>query len=1149
MLSALQHPSISNAASDNSSRVESCFQKKAKFNPNRSHGYQDEDNARNGMGPMSSYEAHDIEYNIDDTPIHPLASHPSSKFQLQGSPTSSSITSFQPQQPQQFMEQKSEHVYHAASQQPSTPDIIMTREDTERAHLDQDQFSSSPVISQGEQAEEESQKGLIHRSPHHEKGQLVVDTSSSAVPPRPIASPMSSSTPTTGYLTQDSGATAPPSRRPSLRTMTATLPRSPLQVETIALFKQYKNLIQCAKCSSRNTIQRDGMSDGNLRFKCRPPVSMSITCGKSYSESKIRNMIAGVVYGYVPDSGTSPSANGSSENVLAMAPPPSAKSARRQSRKNEDPTISTERIQQLREGQEREQLHGEFGHESPMNLELQKSYEEMSINGDHPYPVDDRRSPHDRTQGYTNRRSSEQPQYRRASIVGGESMTIDYDDSSMLPPSNHLQLPGTPPLENDDLRSYPPHATYGGRPIAPSRSFNSLNSATRKGDKKLQHSHSHPNIGQQFLDQQDMQQREHRGSIGAQGYPLYQQPHLQRQVLRRESAQYHGSIQVRSENLERRFSHPAALQSSGHEFEHQATGKPNTPQLGSLQGSGGQYYETVSSAPQYQRRMSQPYANDQRTYNKLPPPPPGSHHYERRVSETEVFNYQHREKHEKFNGSAMRKSDNKMPVSPFSLTSHNDGSMPNALHTIRDSQQENNEGHRHAYPRHYEPSNYYQQPRRDDMDPLDPHQHEALSSEETEYHSYSRIRDEYKRGNPGHSLTRANSHPDLYGASLSNSKDLMPRNSIKLTCFPNVTSPTNLTGKPPMSTDLDSSDAVAVKLSQSSKVIIEITQPHNLQAFKPSRSSSFSAFEDVPDPLNHQTQRTLRHTVSQPNLLSRSSNSVLGRRRSVSPDGHDFGSSKKRRADSVISSPHGDEDSMSGMNSSTAAAEAAAAAVVAAAASAARQQSSTPRLNNAVSPSEGPQILGMDCTEDERYETSKEIGLGVQVPSTHGERKGHEHALEPANIEALGVARASSFVPLDEQKELGIDYSLFTRVETAAWRILIPPNVVASFRSEDFGLTLKPKLDSLAIEADVANLSLGRDDNDDKIESVTGVELSEMKNTEAMSYDEEMTADDGAMPDVNDHQSEAVNNSREAVNEIPSSKGAIETEKDELASE
>ncbi|KAF9360644.1 hypothetical protein BGX26_008321 [Mortierella sp. AD094] len=1167
MLSALQHPSISNSASDNSPRVEPSSQKKTKIN---SQGPHREDSEANEMAPVRSYGTHEMDYAIDDAPIHPLASHPSSSSKSQhsqGSPTLSSITSLQPQQRQQLVKLKSEHGYLPAPQQTGTPDIIMTREDTDNVHSDQDRPSSSPVISQGEPSEEEPQQ--ISPS-HQEKSRLVVDTSRAISPlsSRPIASPMTSSTPTTAYLTPDSGTTAPSSRRSSLRTMTATLPRSPLQVETIALFKQYKNLIPCAKCSSRNTIQRDGMSDGNLRFKCRPPVSMNITCGKSYSESKIRNMIANVVYGYnLPDSGTPTSANGSSENVLAMAPPPSAKPSRRQSRKNEDSDISAERLLQL------QQQRREFGRENSISSELQQSYEEMNINGGHPHPVDDRHSQHERMQGFTSRRSSEQIQYRRASAVGDESMMMDYDESSM-PPSNHLRVPGAPSLESGDPRPYRPQPAFGNRPIAPSTSSTSLNSAIREGGQKLHHSHSHPNIGQhrhqQFSEQQEIQHREHRGSIGSHGYPPQQQRHLQRQVLRRESAQCHGNVQVRAETSERRFSHPAALQSSGlskflpalndthsssrrsspgDESQIQIVGKVNTPQIGSLPGPTGQYDDANSPASQYERRMSQPYTNDQRSYNRLPPPHLGSHYYDRRASEAETFSYQHREKHEKLNSSVMRYSANKMPSSPYSpIISHSDGATPthqNASPLFRAPQPESNGGQRHAYLRHQEPSNsvYYQQPRRDDLDPSDSYAPESLSAEEADDRSFARMRHDYKRVNTGRSLTRTSSHPNLYGASMSSSKDInsvMPRNAIKLTCFPNATAPANLTGKVPSSTDLDTSDAVAVKLAQSSKIIIEITQPRDLQAFKPSRSSSFSAFENVPSPLNQQTQRSLRHTASQPNLLARSSTSVLGRRRSVSPDGLDFGSSKKRRADSISRSARDDDEA--GMSSSAAAAEAAAAAVVAAAASAARQQGSAndavARLADSASPSGRLQIVGLDYSGDRRSETSKEIGLGVQVPSTLGDRGEQERAVDSPVIDALGVAGASSYVPLEEQKELGIDYSLFTRVETAAWRILIPPNVVASFRSEDFGLTLKPKLSCSNLDAEVAKLSLNReedeDDSEDNAESAADVKSNEGEGGPIVtkSRDEDMAAEDEAI-----------------MGYAPASKDAMETEEDELVDE
>ncbi|KAF9168650.1 hypothetical protein BGX21_011352 [Mortierella sp. AD011] len=1054
MLSALQHPSISNSVSDSSPRVEPSSQ-----------GPHHQDSEANETGPAQSYGAHEMDYAIDDAPIHPLAPHPSSS----------------PQQHQQLVKSKSEHVYLNTPQQTGTPDIIMTREDTDDIHSGQDRPSPNPAISQGEPSGEGSHQ--IHRL-SQEKSHLVMDTdkANTQLSPRPTASPMTSSTPTTAYLAPDSGATAPSSRRSSLRTATATLPRSPLQVETIELFKQYKNLIPCAKCSSRNTIQRDGMSDGNLRFKCRPPVSMGITCGKSYSESKIRNMIANVVYGYnLPDSGTP----GSSENVLAMAPPPSPKPPRRPSRKSEDSDISPERLQQL------QQQRQEFGRENSISSELQRSYEEMNINGGHPHPVDDRRS-----QGFTSRRSS---------AIGDDTMMMDYDESSMPSSSNHLQVPGAPSLESSDPRQYQSKPGFGNRAIAPSRSSTSLNSAFREGGQKLHHSHSHPNIGQhhhqQFLEQQEMQHREHRGSIESHGYPR----HLQRQVLRRESTQCHGNIRIRSETSERRFSHPATLQSSGsskyspalndmHPSSRRSSPGVNTPQTGSLPGLGGRYDEASSLASQYERRMSQPYTNDQRPYNHLPSPL-GSHYYDRRASDAEAFNFQHSEKREKLNNGAMRPST-KMPYSP--IISHNEDATPMT------HQSESDKGQRHAYLHHQEPSAsaYYQQPRRDHLDPSDSYAPDSLSAEEADDRSFARMRHDYKRLDTSRSLTRTGSHPNLFGTSMSNSNDInsaMPRNAIKLTCFPNATASTDLTDKTPSSTNIDTSDAVAVKLSQSSKIVIEITRPQDLQAFKPSRSSSLSAFEDVPNPLDQRTQRSLRHAVSQPNLLAHSSASVLGRRRSASPDGLGLGSSKKRRADS-------DEGS-----------SATAAAVVAAAASAARSASSSSSSGNI-------QIVGLDYSGDKRSEASEEIGLGVQVPLILGEK---ERIVGSPDIEALGVARASSYVPLEEQKEFGIDYSLFTRVETASWRILIPPNVVASFRSEDFGLTLKPKRSCSNLDTEVAKLSLNREESDSE------------SNTER-ARDVKSNGGEGESIVVTKPHDEDM---------APASKDVMETEEDELVDE
>ncbi|KAF9349316.1 hypothetical protein BGX34_001858 [Mortierella sp. NVP85] len=282
---------------------------------------------------------------------------------------------------------------------------------------------------------------------------------------------------------------------------------------------------------------------------------------------------------------------------------------------------------------------------------------------------------------------------------------------------------------------------------------------------------------------------------------------------------------------------------------------------------------------------------------------------------------------------------------------------------------------------------------------------------------------------------------------------------------------------------MDTTDARAVQLCQSSKVVIEITQPRPLQAFEPlcSVQKPFSEFEDVLRPLllaqqqqqQQERRRSLRHTVSQPNLMmmmtTRSTSSVLGRRRSASPPGDDmaFGSSKKRRADSFSGSVK--EEGGGGGETTTGAAgitlltpasasasASAAVAEAAAAANVARQQQQQQQQQQQVSCTDngsGLQIVGVGYEDkmDMMTSNSKEIGLGVCVPSETG------GMIESPTIDALRVAKAFSYEPLEEQKGLGIDSSLFTRVETAGWRILIPPNVMASFRSEDFGLTLKPK--------------------------------------------------------------------------------------------
>ncbi|KAF9275052.1 hypothetical protein BGZ68_000162 [Mortierella alpina] len=1007
-----------------------------------------------------------------ETPIHPLASGPRSPPSLSTSYTASP----QPQQHQQLVKLKSEHGLappspHAALHK---PDVVMTGDDTD-----------------GETAPMESDPH--NDSASQERIHLMVDTSPNVAPHGPstfsgsgalqipMSSPKTASTPT-----PDSGVTAPSSsRRGSLRTMPATLPRSALQEETIALFKQYRHLIPCAKCFSRNTIQRDGMSDGNLRFKCRPPVSMSLICNKSYSESKIRNMIAGVVYGHsLPDSGTPTSASSSgpsSDNVLALAPPPSTghRQSRRPSHKNEE----------------------QEEHESAMMAEHQQSFEEMNINGGHHHSLDDRRM----SLAPSRRGSVQQHLIRHPSLTGPDSPMIDGEGSGMLQPSSQLQVPGSPLMEGEDPRRYRP---YGNRPMTPT------GAPSHPMGKKLHHSHSHPNIGQhrhqQYLEQQE-QLREHRGNSGyssqAQQYHTQQQNQLQRQVLRRESTHYQGSQHHSRPDatLDRRFSHPVALQppssssskhlpvgnqtadsalspalssssrsSPGRESQHQSSpGEVGTPQMGPIPGPGGRYEEVSSSASYYQRRMSQPHPNSQmRSVSHLPPPPPGSsvHYYDRRASDVEDLNGHLREKYEKLNASTMRHQDSKSkqqimhsPRMPYSQSNTPQNLRMSGSESMRYSHSQptgNNQGGRNIHQSHQALSGiYYQQPSTDAP-------HRELSPDESEDRSYARVRQSFQRGGIGHSLVRSSSNPNLYSTCISSAasgKDLnsvLPRNTIKLTCFPNATSPTNLADTPPSTVALDTSNALALQLSKSSKVVIEITQPRGVQAFEHSpRSSTFTAFSQTPGPL----VRSIRHSASHPNLLVRSASSILGRRRSASPDGDEYesyGTSKKRRAE-PLSSARGDEDEedspspLTSASASAAAAEAAAAAVVAAAASAARRQNSNKDACLNIPASGGLQIVGVDFIGN-KADGHKEIGLGVQVPNCGS-------ITSPA-LEALDVAKASSYTALEDQKELGIDYSQFTRVETAGWRILIPPNVVASFRSEDFGLVLKPKVEEIEAE-------------------------------------------------------------------------------------
>ncbi|KAF9104085.1 hypothetical protein BGX29_002462 [Mortierella sp. GBA35] len=1089
-------------------------------------------------------------------PVHPLATSSSSSSspslssrplpqQLRPqTPTNGSTPTFQHQQ---LVKIKSEHglitphPQHQQQQQQQlcAPDIVMTDEDgdedEDEAGQDSEQPTPSPLLPNAEAMDEDEEGDArgAYSPGGQEKTPLMVDTSSGALHPHSgssrggtqmsMASPNMIATPSTATLTPDSGATSSSSRRPSLRTMTATLPRSALQEETIALFKQYRNLIPCAKCFSRNTIQRDGMSDGNLRFKCRPPVSMSLICNKSYSESKIRNMIAGVVYGHsLPESNTPTSAT-SSENVLALALPPSltkSGSGRRPSHKYADASLTPD-MQQPHSFQD--------GHH---NHNQDRKAEERGEQHQDRQEMDD-----DRGGRPGSRRPSSavlHPHPRRPSMIGQESPMIDYEESTMMgPPSGHLQVPNTPPLDGEDPRTYRPHSAYGQRPLTPvgvppppSASSNSSNPASRQGSgaPKLHHSHSHPNIGQQ-RHQQYLDQQRH-------GQQQQQQQQPSRQVIRIEPAQPHhgGSEFSRPELAERRFSHPAALQRSPSNkylpvapsntalSSALSSSSQSSPRYESVQqpassaGPGGRYEEIHAQGSYYQRRMSQPHpsSQQQRSYGQLPPPPPpagSNHRYDRRASEVDEYNYQHLRQYERLNASTMRGGQLKAKIAPkqyspprSSSLQHTDSSSmlaqqrdgtgaypgktsyppsssplmnsnvrPSLPETMRLSHSMSStdapgstaapsatsNGGRHAYQTSHQQAQsssiYYHQPSsRDDLELRESYAHDGthgdMSPEDADGRLYARMRQGFRKSAPGQAIRRLGSSPNLYTTSMSSSlssqssaKDLNSapsRNSIKLTCFPSaVTTTTTASAKDSNSATADASDeALDVKMSQSSKVVIEITQPRGLHPFEPSRTSSLSGFDDVPRPLlasGHPSHRTLRHTVSQPNLLVRNTSSVLERRRrSISPsqgglDDDRFGSSKKRRADSLSR----DEDASSSLSSgamasaSVAAAEAAAAAVVAAAANAARQNSSAKK---------------------------EVVGLGVVMDNS-------EDAVGSPTIDALDVAKTSSYVSLEDQKELGIDYSLFTRVETAAWRILIPPNVTASFRSEDFGLTLKPK--------------------------------------------------------------------------------------------
>ncbi|KAF9956631.1 hypothetical protein BGZ70_009810 [Mortierella alpina] len=1136
MLSALSHTSISStsasgpmaqqSSSDISPSSSLAQQQKSSGNTRDSSESHSESSAM-AEDTMDDQVNGSMDYSIE-IPIHPLASGPRSP----PSHSTSYTATPQPQQHQQLVKLKTEHglappLQHAA---PHKPDVVMTEDDAD------EEAETAPIESspRNDSASQERIPLMVDTSPNVPHGASTFPGNSA--PQLPMSSPNAASTPT-----PDSGVTAPSSsRRGSLRTMPATLPRSALQEETIALFKQYRNLIPCAKCFSRNTIQRDGMSDGNLRFKCRPPVSMSLICNKSYSESKIRNMVAGVVYGHsLPDSGTPTSASSSgpsSDNVLALAPPPSAvpRQPRRPSHKNEDQEDRDRKMLLLQD------------RESAMMAEHQQSFEEMNINGGHHHPLDDRRM----SLAPSRRGSVQQHMMRHPSLTNPDSPMMDGDGSDMLQPSNQLQVPGSPLMEGEDSRRYRP---YGNRPVTPT------GAPPHPLSKKLHHSHSHPNIGQhrhqQYLEQQE-QLREHRSNSGyspqAQQYHTHQQNQLQRQISRRESTHYHGSLHHARPDAtaDRRFSHPAALQpppsssskhlpvgsqtndsalspamstssrsSPGRESQQQSPpGEAGTPQIGPISGPGGRYEEVSHSASYYQRRMSQPHPTSQlRSIAQLPPPPPGSsaHYYDRRASDVEDLNGHLREKYEKLHASTMRHPESRSkqqtvysPRMPYSQSSIPQSLRMPGSECTRYSHSQSTGNDRNTHQGQQASSGiHYQQPSTDVA-------HRELSPDGAEDRTYARVRQSFQRGGHGHSLVRSSSNPNLYSTSMSSatsSKDLnsvLPCNTIKLTCFPNATSPTNLADSPPSTVALDTSNALALQLSKSSKVVIEITQPRGVQAFEHSpRSSTLTAFNQTPGPL----VRSIRHSASHPNLLVRSASSILGRRRSASPDGDEYdsyGASKKRRAEPLLTVRVGDDEGdgtipMTTASASAAAAEAAAAAVVAAAASAARRQNSnkeaclnTPALG-------GLQIVGVDFTGN-KADGHKAIGLGVQVPNCGS-------ITSPA-LEALDIAKASSYTALEDQKELGIDYSQFTRVETAGWRILIPPNVVASFRSEDFGLVLKPKVEETEAEPLTSDESEMSEAKKIACDSMEGTDPQVDSADEAMEEDVTLVKQDTAKP-------------------------------------
>ncbi|KAF9965833.1 hypothetical protein BGZ70_004007 [Mortierella alpina] len=1109
----------------------------------------------------------------DETPVHPLAPAPvtSSPTSPANPAASCQSSAIQPQQHQQLLKLKTEHGVPPMSPSPiSAPDIVMNNNEPEgytpypstgaarRASHDATMGSSEATLGDANQFQHPQNPHL----PSHEKSHLVVDTSAQGIRHHTMA-PNGSSTPSSAITTDTpmtAGPTAPSSRRGSLRTMTATLPRSALQEETIALFKQYRNLIPCAKCFCRNTIQRDGMSDGNLRFKCRPPVSMSLICNKSYSESKIRNMIAGVVYGHsLPDSATPNSAASPGDNVLALAPPPNVtnKGPRRASTKPENsPRLGSdmgapERLQRLQEDQEFRP------HDQGRDPSREGSFHmERDSEGSHLSEARRQSHPYMHPQGLGRRASVQQ--LRRPSLAGDDSMGMEYEDTSAHGHhhgGSHLQVPGTPPLENEDPRGYRSRPSFGGHtarsvtptPVHPHPSHQAQPGG-RQGGQKLHHSHSHPNIGQvrqQYLEQQE-RERDHRGGSNNIGYSGSQQQQqqrpLQRQIVRRESTQYLGSA------AERRSSQPSPVPGSKYHSSNEALSpalssaspRPSPgreiimhhdQQPGTPSSLRGRYDESSNATGYFQRRMSQPHTSHSGAYSGhagLPPPLPSplSHPYDRRASEAEEYTQMHREKYEKLNASTLlapgssassagqrhpshaqhrqhrphhpvlpppgspngherqhpmdgpdpAEDPSRLALTPPMRSSHlvqgHSPSTSSAPWSNGASERQGTPPHQglptpqaepmrysHSLPmggphrpplrQHQSSSNlYYQTPRPENHNTFDTDNDRELSPD---YHVDSDGRPVakmrplgLKRKSLGPAMRRSNSSQNLYSTSqqqqgLSHHQQQQQEyhhhhshyspNNIKLTCFPK-----NPSKNPSSATvqTLETSQATAMQVSHSSKIVIEIRQPRSLQSYASATNLreqlKRSASDDDETHAVHAHGRTLHRATSHPNLsLAHSPSSVLGHRRSASPDEMDFGASKKRRADTEVVAA-GDKDEDGRVTCKTAASVATV---------------KGEGLGSAV------QVFGMDYLARSGAESCANkvegLGLGLGLAATS------------PDVEALGVAKASSYVVLEDQKEMGIDYSLFTRVETAGWRILIPPNVVASFRSEDFGLMLKPK--------------------------------------------------------------------------------------------